>query len=57
MCVKECVLGMDIGGTNFRMGLVDRSLQAEQVRVYPSRSVYEAGNTVENFALYIRNYI
>ncbi len=57
MCVKECVLGMDIGGTNFRMGLVDRSLRAEQVMVYSSQSVYDTGNTVDKFALYIRNYI
>lgn len=57
MSIKECVLGMDIGGTNFRMGFVGRDLKADKIMVYPSRAVYEDGNTVENFAAYIKNYM
>lgn len=57
MDTKKCVLGMDIGGTNFRMGLVDRNLNAECIRVYPSRMVYKDGNTVNSFALCIERYI
>lgn len=47
---------MDIGGTNFRMGLVDQELNADSVRVYPSRTVYEDGDTINNFAACIRRY-
>ena len=53
---KKCILGMDIGGTNFRMGLVDEALEVEQIEVYPSESIYGDGNTVENFASCIRDY-
>lgn len=54
---KRYILGMDIGGTNFRMGLVDDMLQVSNLQVYPSRDVYESGNTVENFASYIKTYV
>lgn len=54
---KNYILGMDIGGTNFRLGLVDDSLQAWEVKVYPSVSVYGSGNTVERFADCIRQYL
>ncbi len=54
---KEYVLGMDIGGTHFRMGLVDRSFQTEKVQVYASSDIYQTGNTVENFAVCIRDYL
>lgn len=54
---KKYVLGMDIGGTNFRFGLVDDSYCAQEVKVYPSASVYCFGNTVERFADYIHRYI
>lgn len=54
---KEYVLGMDIGGTHFRMGLVDRSFHVEKVQVYASLDIYKTGNTVENFAVCIRKYI
>lgn len=53
---KKCILGMDIGGTNFRMGLVDERLCADKVEVYPSKDIYGGGHTVENFASCIRNY-
>lgn len=54
---NEYVLGMDIGGTHFRMGLVDRSLQVRDVQVYASADVYESGDTVGRFAEAIRSYI
>lgn len=54
---KKEILGMDIGGTNFRMGLVDDSFQVREMKVYPSASVYGSGNTVERFADCIRRYL
>ena len=57
MSRTKCILGMDIGGTHFRMGLVDESLQVYHLQVYASRAVYESGNTVENFAAYIKEYV
>ncbi|MDE6961576.1 MAG: allose kinase [Lachnospiraceae bacterium] len=56
MSKTGCILGMDIGGTNFRMGLVDRDLQVHHLRVYPSRKVYESGDTVEQFAACVKEY-
>ncbi|MDO5344830.1 MAG: allose kinase [Lachnospiraceae bacterium] len=54
---KEYILGMDIGGTNFRLGLVDQSYCAREVKVFSSASVYGSGNTVEQFAACIRRYL
>ncbi|MCD7736374.1 MAG: allose kinase [Lachnospiraceae bacterium] len=54
---KEYVLGMDIGGTNFRMGLVNRSLATAHVEVRKSADIYGTGNTVEAFAACIRDYV
>lgn len=51
------ILGMDIGGTNFRMGLVDSELKAENIKVYASKDIYEKGDTVMNFAGCIKKYI
>ena len=39
------VLGLDIGGTNIRMGLVNRNGEVFDVRVLPSKRVYESGDT------------
>lgn len=54
---KDYILGMDIGGTNFRMGLVDRSYHAWEIKVYPSSLIYRSGNTVDRFADAIRQYL
>ena len=39
------ILGMDIGGTNLRMGLVDETLIVSALEVIPARQVYEADDT------------
>ncbi|QQO10591.1 allose kinase [Breznakiella homolactica] len=53
---KEYILGMDIGGTNLRMGLVDRQYRVRDVEVIPTKSVYESGSTPEAIAGVIRDY-
>jgi len=50
------VIGLDIGGTNLRMGLVGRDFDASEVAVLPTRNIYETGNTVSALADVIRNY-
>ena len=50
MTNEKYILGMDIGGTNFRMALVDQKLQVKHLQVYPSADVYNSNNTVDAFA-------
>lgn len=57
MNCDEYVLGMDIGGTHFRMGMVDQSLHASDVVVYESADIYSSGDTVANFAECIQKYL
>lgn len=51
------VLGMDIGGTNCRMGLVDQEYRAHHIEVYPSRKIWASLDTIEALATVIKNYI
>lgn len=57
MNCDEYVLGMDIGGTHFRMGIVNQSLHASDVVVYESADIYSSGDTVANFAECIQKYL
>lgn len=52
----ECVLGMDIGGTNTRMGLVDRELKVHEITVIPSKEIW-SGDTVNALISVINDYI
>ena len=45
--VNKKILGMDIGGTNLRMGLVDETLSVSGLEVIPARQVYRSDNTPE----------
>lgn len=54
---EEYVLGLDIGGTNVRMGLVDRNYNAVDVEVIPSKAIYESDNTIEKLTDSIKDYI
>lgn len=51
------VLGMDIGGTNLRMGLVDNTFRVRHLEVLPTRLIYETGNTVEALARTIGTFL
>ena len=51
------ILGMDIGGTNLRMGLVDETLIVSALEVIPARQVYEADDTPQALGAVILDYI
>ena len=51
------ILGMDIGGTNLRMGLVDETLSVSGLEVIPARQVYRSDNTPEALSAVIEGYI
>ena len=40
--VNKKILGMDSGGTNLRMGLVDETLSVSGREVIPARQVYRS---------------
>ena len=51
------VLGMDIGGTNTRIGLVDENIKVRDLYVVPSREIYGHGETRENLISLIQAYL
>ncbi len=53
---KEYVLGLDIGGTNMRLGLVDREYNVRNVEVFATKTIYEKGSTPQNMAALIKDY-
>lgn len=55
--VKKQILGMDIGGTNLRMGLVDETLSISGLEVIPARQVYRSDNTPAALSAVIKDYI
>lgn len=55
--VNKKILGMDIGGTNLRMGLVDETLSVSGLEVIPARQVYKSENTPEALSAVIEDYI
>lgn len=55
--VNKKILGMDIGGTNLRMGLVDETLSVSCLEVIPARQVYQSDNTPEALSAVIKDYI
>ena len=55
--VNKKILGMDIGGTNLRMGLVDETLSVSGLEVIPARQVYRSDNTPEALSAVIEGYI
>lgn len=57
MKTEPVILGLDIGGTNFRMGLVDSLLQAHCVEVTSSRTLFDAEDTLAALARRIQAYL
>lgn len=57
MSASETILGMDIGGTNLRMGLVDRTFQARHVEVSSSRTLFAEGDPLFNLARRALDYL
>lgn len=57
MTKAETILGLDIGGTHFRMGLVDRSYRAHNVEVHSTRALFTHTDPLEALAGAIAAYI
>jgi len=51
------VLGLDIGGTNIRLGIVGKDLRVTNMEIKPTYSVYRGGNTAERLADLIADYL
>lgn len=57
MSGRMYILGMDIGGTNFRMGLVTPDFKVTRMEIVPSKTIYSEDKTAENFANVIEKYM
>ena len=55
--MKNCILGMDVGGTHIRIGLVNDQEKAEHVEVFPSKNVWASDNAVKGLANLIKAYL
>lgn len=53
---EDLILGMDIGGTNFRMGLVDREYRVHALKVVSSKNVSKTENAALSIARTIKDY-
>lgn len=53
---KKYILGIDIGGTNFRIGLVSCEYTVEDFKIIPS-STLQNGGFIENLSKEIKEYI
>ena len=51
------ILGLDVGGTHIRMGMVDRALRAHGVEVTSSRSLFHEPDPLAALAQVIRGYL
>lgn len=58
MELEPVVLGIDIGGTNVRMGLVNKECQVESFEMVPTDELFaKNANPIDKFVAYIRGYI
>lgn len=57
MAEHSYVLGVDIGGTNIRLGLVDDENQLCEYRKVPQQSVLQGDDTVKSLAEYLTQYL
>ncbi|MEG0585600.1 MAG: allose kinase [Christensenellaceae bacterium] len=55
--MKDYIVGIDIGGTNFRIGAVTLNGEVSDVKIIPSKFLSESGDAVANLTEYIKNYI
>ncbi len=55
--MKKYVLGLDIGGTNTRMGLVDEEFQLTDFQIVPTKELQKDGKTLENFIAVLHQYL
>lgn len=55
--MSKYVLGLDIGGTNTRMGLVDENYQLTDFEIVKTEELQKGGDTVDNFITVLRSYL
>ena len=53
----QYVLGVDIGGTNIRLGLVDEENRLSDYRKVPQESILSGKDTIESLAAYLESYL
>ncbi|WP_273377969.1 allose kinase [Symbiobacterium thermophilum] len=53
----DVVLGIDLGGTHLRLGLVDRNYQISQFEIRKTRELLQCGQPVEQLVEAVRAYI
>ena len=51
-----CIICIDIGGTNFRIGQISYKGDVENVRIMPSKFLAEASDAVETLGEFIKEY-
>ena len=51
------VLGVDIGGTNIRLGLVDEKNQLSGYRKIPQEEILQGEDTLKSLAEYLKQYL
>ncbi len=54
---KDRIIGIDIGGTNFRIGAVDKEGNITMFRKIPVRSVFQSGQPLVDLGEYLKTYI
>lgn len=55
--VTMSIIGIDIGGTNFRIGIVDGERNASNLRKIPVKAVFNSGEVLEDLLRYLRKYV
>ena len=54
---KECVIGIDIGGTNIRIGHTDENGDLADFERISSKETFKDGNISESMAKVLEDYI
>ena len=54
---EKLIIGIDIGGTNFRIGAVDRENRVPNFSRRPVSSVLKGGDAIKELAAFIEEYI
>lgn len=58
MAVKNnCIVGIDIGGTNFRIGAVYPDWTVSHFRRIPVAQVFQTQNSIEDLASFLKDYL
>lgn len=54
---EKLIIGIDIGGTNFRIGVVDSALQVTHFDKVPVRNVFSSSDALADLGAFLRDYI